>query len=332
MKMVKLGNTDLKVTQLAVGAWAIAGWQWGGADENESLRAMEAALDMGITSIDTAPVYGFGYSEELVGQVIRGKRDKVQVMTKFGLHWDTDKGICHFKALDMEGRPVSIHKYASRDSVMRECEQSLKRLKTDYIDLYQIHWPDITTPIAETMEAVERLIQQGKVRAAGVSNYSASDMKEALKVLPIASNQVPYSMVCRDIEEEVVPFCLEHNVGILVYSPLQRGVLAGRIKPGHHFRTGDHRPDTPYYKLANVILINEFLDRIRPIAENRGVSLAQLVLRWTLQRPGITCILAGFRNEDQLAENAGALEFELSPPEMDAIEGHIEKLELVLEE
>jgi aryl-alcohol dehydrogenase-like predicted oxidoreductase len=138
-------------------------------------------------------------------------------------------------------------------------------------------------------------------------------------------------MVRRDIEEEIVPYCLEKNIGIMVYSPLQRGILSGKIKPDHQFRGGDNRPDTPYYKLGNIVRINDFLDRIRPIAEERNISLAQLILRWTLQQPGITCLLAGVRNEEQLAENAGALEFELSQPEMEIINGHLEKLELILE-
>jgi len=332
MKMVKLGNTSLEVSQIALGAWAIGGWMWGGSDRKESLRAVSAAIDQGISSIDTAPAYGFGLSEEIVGEAIRGKRDRVQILTKFGLRWDTDLGEFYFPTRRSDGTAVNIHRYAAGESILKECEDSLRRLKTDYIDLYQIHWPDPTTPVEETMEAMKKLIQQGKVRAAGVCNYSREELQRAGKVLTLASDQVPYSMVRRDIEDELVPYCMQENIGIMVYSPLQRGILSGKIKPDHQFRGGDNRPETPYYKLGNIVRINNFLDQIRPLADDRGVSLAQLILRWTLQRPGITCLLAGVRNEEQLAENAGSLQFELSQPEMDIINGHLEKLELILDE
>ncbi len=332
MNKVKLGKTDLEVSRIAFGAWAIGGWMWGGADDRDALKAMEKAIDIGITTIDTAPAYGFGHSEELVGRVIEGKRDRVQILTKYGLRWDTRKGNFFFETQDMDGNIIRLHRYAGREGVVRECEESLRRLKTDYIDLYQIHWPDSSTPAEETMEAIDELIRQGKVRAAGVCNYSAAELAEALQVSPLASNQVPYSMVRRDIEDKLIPFCMENEIGILVYSPLQRGILTGKIKADHRFRRGDSRPDTPYYKLGNIIRINEFLDKIRPLAHERGVSLAQLVLRWTLQRPGITCLLAGARNEKQLLDNAGALDFELSLEEMERINGHLEKLELILEE
>ena len=331
MKKVKLGKTDLEVTPIALGAWAIGGWMWGGSDRKDSLKAVSAAIEQGITTIDTAPAYGFGLSEEIVGEAIRGKRDRLQILTKYGLRWDTDRGEFYFPTRTNDGTAVNMHRYAARESVIRECEESLRRLGTDYIDLYQIHWPDPTTPIEETMETVEELIRQGKVRAAGVCNYSREELEQAGRVISLATDQVPYSMLRRDIEQDLVPYCLEQQIGIMVYSPLQRGILAGKIKPDHQFRGGDSRPDTPYYKLGNVIRINNFLDRIRPLAENKGISLAQLVLRWTLQQPGITCLLAGVRNEEQLADNAGALEFELSREEMEFIEGHLDKLDLSLE-
>jgi aryl-alcohol dehydrogenase-like predicted oxidoreductase len=332
MSMVKLGNTDLEVSEIAFGAWAIGGWMWGGNDDMDSRRALDIAIDHGITTIDTAPVYGFGKSESLVGNAIQGKRDKVQILTKYGLRWDAELGEYYFSTSMNDGTPVNIHRYSGKDSIIKECEDSLQRLQTDYIDLYQIHWPDPTTPVEETMEALRTLIQQGKVRTAGVCNYNAEDLGKASSVLPIASNQVSYSMVKRDIEEETIPYCIENNIGIMVYSPLQRGILGGKIHPDHRFRRGDNRPDTPYYKLGNIIRINEFLDNIRPIAENREVSLSQLVLRWTLQQPGIACLLAGVRNEEQLAENAATLHFELAPSEMEIINQHLENLELILDE
>ena len=331
MANIKLGNSDLEITEICFGAWAIGGWMWGGTDEAAALRALDAAVDSGMTTIDTAAVYGFGLSEEIVGKAIQGKRDKVQILTKYGLRWDDAGGAFFFSSKNNDGTPVNIHTYASKESIILECENSLRRLKTDYIDLYQQHWPDPSTPVEESMEAIQLLIQQGKIRAAGGSNYSVDEMSRAGTVVPQASNQVSYSMVKRDIENDIVPYCLDHNIGIVVYSPMQRGILTGKIKPGHTFNPGDSRPDTPYYKPENVKQINEFLDKIKPVADGKGVNLAQLVLRWTLQMPGVTTVLAGIRDEQQLRENAVAMEFELSPEEMDTIHKHLDKLELLMD-
>jgi aryl-alcohol dehydrogenase-like predicted oxidoreductase len=331
MSFTKLGNAGLEVSEICFGAWAIGGWMWGGTDEAAALRALEAAIDTGVTSIDTAAVYGFGLSEEIVGKAIQGKRDKVQILTKYGLRWDDTRGDFFFASKNNEGKPVNIHAFGGKDSIILECENSLRRLKTDYIDLYQQHWPDPVTPVEESMEAIEQLIQQGKIRAAGGSNYTVEDMARAGTVVPQASNQVAYSMVKRGIEEEIVPFCIENNIGIVVYSPMQRGILSGKIKPGHIFKPGDSRPDTPFYKPENVKRINDFLDRIKPVADGKSVNLAQLVLRWTLQRPGVSTVLAGIRNEEQLRENAVAMEFELSQEDMDTINKHLEELELVMD-
>ncbi len=331
MSYTKLGNSDLEVSEICFGAWAIGGWLWGGTDEAAALRALDAAIDTGVTSIDTAAVYGFGLSEEIVGKAIQGKRDKVQIMTKYGLKWDDTRGDFYFATKREDGTPVNIHSYAGRQSIIKECEDSLRRLNTDYIDLYQQHWPDKTTPMEESMEAIEQLIKQGKVRVAGGSNYSTEDMARAQTVVPQASNQVAYSMVKREIEDEIVPYCIANNIGIVVFSPMQRGILAGKIKPGHQFNPGDSRPDTPYYKPENVSRINDFLDRIKPVADGKGVNLAQLVLRWTLQMPGVSTVLAGIRNEEQLKENAVAMEFELSREEMEIINKHLDKLEILMD-
>ena len=331
MSYIKLGNSDLEVSEICFGAWAIGGWLWGGTDEAAALRALDAAIDRGVTSIDTAAVYGFGLSEEIVGKAIQGKRDKVQIMTKYGLKWDDTRGEFYFATKRNDGTPINIHSYAGRQSIIKECEDSLRRLNTDYIDLYQQHKPDKTTPVEESMEALEQLIQQGKVRVAGGSNYSTEDMARAQTVVPQASNQVAYSMVKREIEDEIVPYCIANQIGIVVYSPMQRGILSGKIKPGHQFNPGDSRPDTPYYKPENVIRINDFLDRIKPVADGKGVNLAQLVLRWTLQMPGVSTVLAGIRNEEQLKENAVAMEFELSREEMDIINKHLDKLEILMD-
>ena len=319
------------VSPIAFGAWAIGGWMWGGADRKEAISAVDACLDAGITTIDTAPVYGFGLSEQIIGEAIKGKRDRFQILTKYGLRWDAPEGEFHFSSTDNQGRPVDIYKHATAERVMLECERSLKYLGTDYVDLLQIHWPDNTTPVAETMSAVEKLISQGKVRAAGVSNYSVEQMRQAGEVLHIASNQVPYSMVRRDIEKDVVPYCLDQGISILPYSPLQRGLLTGKIGPDTRFNEGDSRPDTPHFRAGNLVRINGFLDKIRPMADSKHATLAQLVLAWTLRMPGISCVLAGARNPEQVMENAGAMDIRLSDGEMKEINSLLDALELELD-
>lgn len=328
MEKRKLGKSDLEVTVLAFGAWAIGGWLWGGADSNDAIKAVETAVDNGMTTIDTASVYGFGLSEELVGKAIRGKRNKVQILTKFGMSWDEKKGTFHFSTKDNSGNDIDIYKYARREKVLRDCEDSLRRLKVDYIDLFQIHWPDPSTPAEETMEALELLISQGKIRAAGVCNYSAGLVDEALKTLQLASNQVPYSMVNRDIEKEVVPYCMDHSVGIFAYSPLQRGLLTGKIKQGHKFNEGDNRPATIYYREPNLSNILQFLEKLMPVAEKYNATLSQLVLNWTFRQPGITCALAGARNPSQVLDNIGAVRFTLDDEDLKTINNLISGLKI----
>jgi aryl-alcohol dehydrogenase-like predicted oxidoreductase len=326
----QIGDSPVIASAITFGAWAIGGWMWGGSERNDALAAIKASYDAGVTTIDTAPIYGQGLSEEIVGEAISSiSRDKVQIMTKFGLRWNLAKGDHAFDSKDNAGNPISIYKYAGAESIIRECEDSLRRLQTDYIDLYQIHWPDSTTPIHETMEAVSTLLQQGKIRAAGVSNYNAVQIGEAKEVINIASNQVPYSMVERTIEDELVPYCIENNISIIAYSPLQRGLLTGKIKPGHQFAAGDHRPGTLFYQEENILRINHFLDKIRPLALEKNATLSQLVLRWTVQQPGITVALAGARNAQQAIENARSMEIGLSAEESGRINWLLGDIQLV---
>ncbi|MBN1108360.1 MAG: aldo/keto reductase [Bacteroidales bacterium] len=328
MKKRRLGKTDIMVSELAFGAWAIGGWMWGGADSKDAVRAMETAIDNGMTTIDTASVYGFGLSEELTAEAIRGKRDKVQVLTKFGMDWKEKKGEFFFDTKDNAGNSLSIYKHASKEKVISDCDESLRRLRTDYIDLFQIHWPDSTTPVSETMEALEILVAKGKIRAGGVCNFSADLMLAASGSFKIASNQLPYSMVRRDIEKDVIPVAIEKEISILAYSPLQRGLLTGKIKPGHQFEEGDTRPSTPYYKEPNLSKILSFLQRIKTFADNHHASLAQLVLNWTTRQPGITCVLAGARNPLQVLDNLGAAKFVLSDNEINKINNYISELSI----
>src|SRR5258705_7788871 len=329
MEYRKLGSSDLEVSTICFGAWGAGGWMWGGTERNDAIKAIRAAYDLGVTSIDTAPIYGQGNSEEIVGEAIKDlPRDKVQLLTKYGMRWDLAKGDFAFHSADTKGKEIDIYKYAGTESIIKECEDSLRRLGTDYIDLYQIHWPDTTTPIEETMETIALLIKQGKVRYAGVCNYNVAQLKEAQKYVNILSNQVPYSMVLRDIEKELVPYCLEENTSILAYSPLERGLLTGKIKPGHIFKEGDHRASLYFYSDENIKRTNAFLDKIKPLAAEKNATLAQLVLRWTIEQPGITIALAGARNDRQSIENAMALTINLSADEIAFINQELSLLHL----
>jgi aryl-alcohol dehydrogenase-like predicted oxidoreductase len=328
MEYRRLGKSEVEVSELAFGAWAIGGWMWGGADSKDAIKAIETAIDNGMTTIDTAAVYGFGLSEELTGKAIKGKRSKVQILTKFGLTWYEKKGEFYFSSKDNSGKDVSIYRYSAKEKVLSDCDQSLKRLGTDYIDLYQIHWADPTTPVSETMEAFEILVRKGKIRAGAVCNYSLELMKEAEKTFPIASNQVPYSMVNRGIENDIVPHCTENRIGILAYSPLQRGLLTGKISKEHKFNPGDTRPATIYYKEPNLSVILQLTNNLKEIANERKVTLSQLVLNWTIQQPGISCTLAGARDATQVLDNVKAAGFRLTIDEINSINHLLSKIKI----
>ena len=331
MEYRKLGQSDLEVSLVTFGAWAAGGWMWGGTERTEAVKAIRAGFGFGVTSIDTAPVYGQGLSEEIVGEAIKGMpRDKVQILTKYGLSWSDTKGAFFFHSTNNEGKPLEIYRYAGKAAVKKECEASLKRLETDYLDLLQIHWADPTTPVLETMEAVSELIQEGKVRYAGVCNYDLALMKEAANYINLVSDQVPYSMVKRDIEDDLVPYLIEKNQSVLAYSPLQRGLLAGKMKPGHQFSDGDTRADLPYYSNKNILQTNTFLDKLKPLAAAKNATLGQLVIRWTVDQPGITIALVGARNAAQALENAKAAQISLNKDEIEFINAELAKLKLKL--
>lgn len=327
MEYRKLANSDLEVSVITFGAWAAGGWMWGKTDRNDAIEAIRASYDLGVTSIDTAPIYGQGESEEIVGDAIKGiSRDKIQILTKFGMRWDLAKGDFGFKSKNNEGVEIDIYKYAGKESIIKECEDSLKRLGTDYIDLYQIHWPESTTPIAETMEAVATLIKQGKVRHAGVCNYNAEQMAEAEKTISLVSNQIPFSMVNRAVEEKTVPYCIKHNKSVLAYSPLERGLLTGKITSDYKFQEGDHRTTNKYFTTESIEKTNSFLDKLKPMAAEKNATLSQLVLRWTIERPGITIALVGARNAAQAIQNAKAIEVTLTKEEIKFIDSYLPKL------
>ncbi len=310
-----LGSSEVSVSPVIFGAWAIGGWMWGGADEADSIAAIRASIDSGATTIDTAAIYGLGDSEEVVGKAIRGLRDQVQIATKCGMRWDSDEGADPWASKDQSGRDVVIRKNSRPESVVYELEQSLKRLGTDFIDLYQVHWPDSTTPVEETMAALVKLKDQGKIRAIGVSNYDVSWMRRAQAVAPLASLQPPYSLIQRKIEPEILPFCRENGIGVIVYSPLERGLLAGTVGPDRVFPEGDHRATHRFFTVVNRERVLQSLKRVRPIAERHGVSLAQVAINWTIQEPGVTAALVGARTAEQARHNAEAMRFALTAEE-----------------
>lgn len=327
MEYRKLGSSDLKLSAITYGAFAIGGTMWGGNEEKDSIESVQASIEHGVTTLDTAPFYGFGLSEEMVGKAIKGyDRTKIQLLTKFGLVWDGSnkgKGDFFFDA-EKDGVSVPVYKYAAKENVIKEVEESLRRLKTDYIDLLQIHWPDSTTPIAETMEVLDLLIQQGKIRAAGVSNYDVEQVTEAREKLNIASDQVGYSMLNRGIEKELIPFAQNHDLGIIAYSPMERGLLTGKYFEGSSLKRNDHRND--YFQQFDLPQIKTFLDTIVPIANEKKITLSQLVLRWTTLQPGITVVLAGARNAGQAIANAKAMDINLTPEELRFINQELSKL------
>lgn len=329
MEYKVLGTSTVTVTPLAFGAWAVGGWMWGGAEENAAVRAIRAAYDLGMTTIDTAPVYGFGKSEELVGRALQGiARDKYQILTKFGMNWETPQGEYFFDTTDNSGKPVKMYRYSGKEQIVKELEASLRRLKTDYVDLLQIHWSDATTPISETMEALARLMEQGKIRAAGVCNYSVEQVDEALKTIKLASNQVPYSMINRGIEKDVVPQAIQRKISTIPYSPLQRGLLTGKIKRDHKFNEGDSREGNKFYTPENIDRTHTLLKKIKPIAEGYNASLAQLVLNWTTRQPTMDCVLAGARDEQQVRDNIKALDFTLTDDELKTINAAVNEFKL----
>ncbi|SFJ33869.1 aldo/keto reductase [Myroides guanonis] len=327
MEYRKLGSIDLELSTIAYGAFAIGGTMWGGNEKKDSIESIKASIDNGVTSIDTAPFYGFGLSEEMIGEAIKDyDRTKIQLLTKFGLVWDGSnqgKGEFFFNS-EKAGKSLPIYKYASKENVIKEVEESLMRLQTDYIDLLQIHWPDSTTPISETMEAFEILLKQGKIRAAGVSNYNISQVIEASKNVNISSNQIGYSMLNRGIENDLIPYALENNLGIIVYSPMERGLLAGNYFKKGKLKDDDHRNE--YFQQFDMSKVKTFLDAITPLALDKGATLSQLVLRWTSLQPAITIVLAGARNANQAIANAKAIDIDLNTEEIRFINTELLKI------
>lgn len=320
MKYRTLGSTDIKTSVVGLGTWAMGGWMWGGHDDKNSIAAIQASVDQGINLIDTAPAYGLGRAEELVGEALAGRRDKVVLATKCGMIWHDTKGE-YF--VEEHGKPV--HRYLGAESIQYELEQSLKRLKTDYIDLYITHWQDATTPVQETMEKLLALKQAGKIRAIGVSNVNADELNEYLKFGPVDAIQERYSMLDREIESTLLPICQSQGISTLSYSSMSLGLLSGKMTPDRQFEGDDQRLSDPRFSVDNRKKVADFFADIEPLCNRYQVTPAQLVIAWTVAQPGITYGLCGARNANQAIENARAGEVDLPMDDLNAIDQAIKR-------
>ncbi|MBW1723530.1 MAG: aldo/keto reductase [Deltaproteobacteria bacterium] len=302
MEKRPLGRSEVFITPIIMGTWQAGKKMWVGIDDKEIEKAIRSAFDAGITTFDTAEEYGRGYSESLLGKIIRPVRKEAVLATKV------------------------FANHLTYDQVIAACNRSLERLKTDWIDLYQIHWPSGSwgtkkVPIEETMRAMTDLKEAGKIRAIGVSNFSLQQLQEAGRFGPIESLQPPYSLFWRQVEKDLLPFCQQEGISILAYSPMCQGLLTGKFRPGHRFAKGDHRVRNRLFQGDHFIRAQEALSRLKPIADRKGVTLGQLALAWVIAQPG-TSAIAGARNADQAIQNALAAEIKLTDAElseMDAI-------------
>lgn len=301
MKTTTLGPSGIQCSAIGLGTWAMGGWMWGGQDSAAATDAIAASLDAGVTLIDTAPAYGLGASENIVGAALKGRRHEAVIATKCGLVWHTQKGT-HF--FDEDGHPV--YRHLGRESIFHEAEESLKRLQTDYIDLYITHWQDATTPVEETMDALLTLKQQGKIRAIGVSNASPETLAEYLQHGPVDAAQERYSLIDREIEQTLLPLCSRHNVAMLGYSSLALGLLAGPIDPAREFTGDDQRASNPRFSAANRARLKAFFDELEPVRRPLGCSFGQLMIAWTLASGNVSVALCGARTRAQATENATA--------------------------
>jgi aryl-alcohol dehydrogenase-like predicted oxidoreductase len=311
METKRLGNSDMMITRIGVGAWAIGGggwaFAWGPQDDNESIAAIRAALDRGINWIDTAAIYGLGHSEEVVARALAGRSKRPYVFTKCERVWNERR---------------EIGKSLKADSIRREVEASLRRLKLDVIDLYQIHWPEPDEDIEEGWSTMAELKAEGKVRWIGVSNFNVQQLERARKIAPVTSLQPPYSILTRGIEDEVLPYCQENNIGVIVYSPMKSGLLTGSMTRERiaAMPPDDFRPRTPPFQEPLLSRNLELAELLRRIGARHGRTPGEVAIAWTLRHPAVTAAIVGMRSPKQVDGVAGALEFRLTQNEIDEIE------------
>jgi len=316
MQKKRLGNSDMELSPIGVGAWAMGGggwaFAWGPQDDTQSIAAIHAALDLGINWIDTAAVYGLGHSEEVVARALAGRSKRPYVFTKCELVWN-EKG--------------DISRALKAASVRKEIEDSLRRLNVDRIDLYQIHWPDPAEDIEEGWSTLAKLKEEGKVGWIGVSNFNASQMERCRKIAPVTSLQPPYSAISPEVETQTLPYCLQHDIGVIVYSPMKSGLLSGKMTKERvaSFPEDDFRKRALGFQEPNLSRNLALAELFRSLGARHGRTAGEVAIAWTLRHPAVTAAIVGMRSADQAREIAGALEFRLSQAEIDEIEAFKKK-------
>ena len=333
MRRRRLGATDLELPVITFGAYALGGGYWGSVDNAEAKRAVQSALECGMNAFDTAPVYGFGHSEKILGQAIAKRRDEALILTKVGLRWDDLTGADGYTMPDVDGTLRRVERNSRPESIRVEVERSLARLGVERLDLVQVHARDPRTPIAETMGALADLRREGFLREIGVSNYSVKELEEARLALgdvPLASDQPQYSLLAREIERDVLPWARSNGVGLVVYAPLEQGLLTGRVRSDRSFGEGEGRASKTTFQPENRKRVNGLLNEVvAPIASDYGATLAQIVLAWTITEPGVSSALVGARTVTQVEENASAGDIDLMDHERKTIGDAFRDLELV---
>lgn len=309
--MRPLGDTGLSISPVALGCWPISGMTSLGVTERDSLATLEACLDLGVNFFDTAYCYGAqGESEKLIAKAFGGKRDRVVIATKGGIHWGADgKQV-------KDGRPATLR---------RQCDESLARLETDRVDLLYLHAPDPNTPVSESAGELKRLMEEGKTRSIGVSNFSLAQLEEFHQVCPITAMQPPYNMLMRQIEADTLPWCVKHGVNVFVYWPLMKGLLAGKIGRDFVFQPGDGRAKYPMFQGEEFQKNLDLIDELKSIAAETGKTVSQVVVNWTIHQRGITAALCGAKRPDQIAETAGGMGWKLSAEQFAKIDAALAK-------
>ncbi len=312
MQTRKLGYSDLHLTTIGLGAWAMGGggwaFSWGPQDDDDSIATIHHALELGINWIDTAAAYGLGRSEEVVGRAIAGRRDEVMIATKCSLVWD-------------EGSTTPYGRLKA-DSVRREAENSLRRLNVETIDLYQIHWPRPPEDIEEGWGVIADLVKEGKVRYAGVSNFSIEQLERIRPIHPVTSLQPPYSMLRREVEQELLPYCAAHNIGVIVYSPMQAGMLTGKFSKERmaNLAEDDWRRKNEFFQEPQLSANLDLVEKLKPIAERYNRPVGQLAVAWVLRRPELTAAIVGARRPSQIEQTVAAGDWQLTAEEIAEIE------------
>ncbi len=306
MQLRPLGNTSIRVSPISMGCWPIAGMTSLGVTEADSLAALQASLDRGVNTFDTAYSYGLtGESEKLIAKALGHRRDEMVICTKGGIHYDANAKMAK------DGRPATLR---------AQCEESLRRLRTDHVDLLYLHAPDPNTPVEVSAGELKRLLDEGKTRAVGVSNFNLAQLDAFHKVCPISAVQPAYNMLMREIEADVIPWCVQHRVSVLVYWPLMKGLLSGGLPRDFKFEAKDGRAKYPMFQGEEWLRNQDLIEALRPIAADSGRTLAQLVINWTIHQPGVTSAICGAKRADQARDNAGGMGWNLSDAQRAAID------------